>query len=249
MKRIAWIVFALAALSPRANAQVIVEDPLNLIQNIQQVIAQAKDYLQQVEHYKQMLKDYENQIDQLEAMSGNRGMSFLANGAAEKLNMRRYMPSEWTELMHLRNTGGYVPPHVRKWTQNIDRVRQTYGVQNGFGAFGRHAVRRVPEDWARFYEDQRLTTEASMGQAMTTTGLTQDRLNVVEMLLDEMERGGDRNDLKRAVDLNTRVNGELAVLLAELNRTLAMQAYAKGAESQRALRNQVLYYRMGQVNE
>jgi hypothetical protein len=250
MNRLLLVVLLLFASFGRdANAQMPVTDLANLAQSIEQVLGQAKDYAQQIKQYEQMLKDYQNQLDQLDAIRGGRGISNLQNAAFDRLNVRRYIPSDWDQVKWLRSGSGHFPEHVRKWAENVDRVRSVFGTRLGYPAFEDQMFDRLENDWVVLYEDQRVTTEAYMAQAITSSELTSDRINTVEGLLFALDDGGDRNDLKRAIDLNTRMSAEIALGMAELNRTMALQSYSRGTDSQRDMRNQILYFRSGQVNE
>lgn len=113
---------AIWAFAPAAKAQIPVTDVASLTQQIQQVMAWAQQYSQMV----QQIRNQVDQITQLQntynAMTGDRAMGMLLNGAADQA-ARRYLPADMTQLYDLYN--GTIVPGYRALTARIQGLRST----------------------------------------------------------------------------------------------------------------------------
>jgi hypothetical protein len=239
MKRIWCLAFVVAALfSGRASAQLVVNDPVNLIQNIFQVLNQGRQIAEEVQQYSQMIKDYEQMIKEYQSMTGLRGfVKSVRNGYFEKTLIRRAVPTDVAYMLGSRYMLDLMESGNRnaQFARDLRRVMQTYELPEREDLFGRST--RFAESASIAYGERLKASQAVMAGAATTQGFVSSRLQSVEDIIDETG-AADNKDLKASIDLNTRMQAETALLVAALLEAQSREAYASMADTQRDLASQ-----------
>lgn len=210
-------------------------DVTNLVENIEQVTQSIKQYEQMIKDYEQMLKDYEQHLKDYKTVIGSRGMSLIHNGTFEKNFLRRYMPADFDLAMNMRY-GTMGTPNNIQFENYLKKVVDRYKLPEVAPAF-QYAVGST-ETMKNVYDDRLRASQASMAATQTAQLNIDSRLGTIEGILNEAENGGaedEANDLKRSVDLNTRMVAETAFLQAELIRLTSQQLNLQGLDDQEDL--------------
>lgn len=239
MKRhVVILLVFLSLLSGRVSAQLVVEDPLNLVQNIIQVGKSVVQINNQVQQYTQMLKDYEQAIKEYQSMTGLRGfVKGVRNGYFDKTTIRRAVPTDVAYMLGSRYMLDLMESGNRnaQFARDLRRVMQTYELPEREDLFGRST--RFAESASIAYGERLKASQAVMAGAATTQGFVSARLQAVEDIIDETGNE-DNKDLKASIDLNTRMQAETALLVAALLEAQSREAYASMADTQRDLASQ-----------
>ncbi len=226
MKKIIAIIALLFITPSSAFAQWVVNDPANLVQNINQVA-------QTIEQINRLKLQYERQFEQLQkaaqqvsAMTGARGMGLLLNSAAN-LDDRRYTPQTWQDTLMILKKGG--SPGSQKDVKDIYKtMRVKYKIAN------RQKISPKNPDSPRAlnHELTTQTTLANFAVSEKAFNLSNKRIKNYETLLAEIEKTAD---LKAAQDLANRIAIENGMTINELNKLLATQMQLKAAQSNQDL--------------
>ncbi len=238
MKKLLLAFVGMLALSATAHAQWIVNDPVNLVENAAQVEQAIQQNVQMIKDYTQMLKDYQQMVKHYKTVIGSRGMSLLNNSGFERDFIRRYMPSDFDLAMNLRY-GGSTTGGTGKFQQYLNTLVQRYKLPEVGPAFER--VIGASQTFKNVYDDRLRASQAVLAATKTAQLNLTSRLGAIEGILDSSESGGsgdETNDLKRAVDLNTRMVAENAFLQAELIRLMSQNVSLKGLNDQEDLARQ-----------
>lgn len=187
---IARLVFtsSLALVSHGAYAQIPVTDALGLTQQIQQVQAWAGQY-------KQMIEQIQTQKQQLESLTGGKGMAQLAQNM-----LRQELPSDFvTTFDKLRSLGAGGASGAAK------------AIYDSIKTFD--CVQKFPTDVA-----QRRSCEASAMAVPQNLALLNSSMNSAKQRqsqLKELMSSIDTSDAKASADLNNRLTLEMALLQNE----------------------------------
>ena len=185
---------------------------------------------QAVAQLDQMRRDYANQIeqltnlkDQLAGMTGDKAIAGILNSAPEIA--ARDSADSLSAIMAGAMTGSSIPGNASALTARMDELKATFDLPD----IGTFLSSTTPQDRA-------LATQAGAGlAAIATAEDTYARANSsMGRVNDLMGRIDGNPDLKASVDYNTRMLGEIAVLL---NETLRIQAAAANAAGTDALSN------------
>lgn len=246
MKRL-WLLMALMLCAGSASAQFAVIDPANLAQNILQVGHNVTLIAKEVEQYTQMIKDYQQLIKEYESMTGLRGFASAArNGMFDKDVLRRAVPRDNIRWMQSRYILDYLDQtgQNRQFSRDMRRVMETYLLPEREALFGRSTRFNTPTSVA--YGELLKSSQAAMAGASATQTMVDSRLAAVEDLIDET--GSEENeDLKAAIDLNTRMQAETAILVAALLEAHSRDTYARMSETQGRLAGQSATERLFRV--
>lgn len=230
------MILLLLLLGLETQAQLPVTDVGNLAQNrvefIRETAQDVKQFAQMIKDYEQMLRDFENQTKQLKAVVGGRGMGQLRNTLFDKEFIRRYVPADWDLAQNLR----YGSPSSGALTRYGNRLRelmQRYALPEVGQSFAHmpaasNSVRNV-------YDDRLRSSQASMATAYTAQWNTEQRLATIEALMTTADLDGETADLKRSLDLNTRMTAEAALLQADQIRLLSQLLGNAALEEQQQL--------------
>ncbi|WP_299841556.1 type IV secretion system protein [uncultured Jannaschia sp.] len=187
----------------------------------------AASVAQAIAQLEQMRQDYENQIEQLQSMTGSKAISGILNSAQDIA--ARESADSLSAIMSGAMTGAAIPGNASALTARMNELKTTFALPdiNSFLASD------TPQDRA-------LATQAGAGLAAVATAEdTYARANTSMGRVNQLIGQIDANaDLKASVDYNTRMLGEIAVLLNESLRLQAAQANATGMDALLAAREQ-----------
>ena len=187
-------------------------------------VMDAGSIAQAVSQLEQMRRDYANQIeqltnlrDQLTSMTGDKAISGILNGAPDIA--ARDSADSLSSIMTSAMTGSVLPGNSSGLTARINDLKSTFDLPD----INTFLASAIPQDRA-------LATQAGAGLAAVATAEdTYGRANASMGRVNQLIGGIDTNaDLKASVDYNTRMLGEIAVLLNESLRIQAASANATG---------------------
>ena len=182
----------------------------------------------------QMRQDFENQIEQLtslqaqlDAITGSRGFGSLLNSAADQT--ARGAADSLRGIMDSAVSGGSLPGlNTSALSGRIDELKTVFGLDN----LSDFLNSSLPQD-------RGVATQAGSGLAAVATAEdTYQRANAamerVNGLIGDIDTA---SDLKAAIDYNTRMLGEMAVIMNELLRVQASVANTVGTDAVTAARD------------
>ena len=211
----------LAVLPGTATAQGIpVIDTSQIAQVVAQLRQQLKDYEEQIKQLATMKDQLENMRQRLEAITGPKGISDLLNGTAEKL--AREAAPDLASIANAAISGGSIGGNTADVKRLIEKLRTRFDL----GDLSTFDTSDIPADRA-------IASLAGSGMAAVATADDgYQRANAaaerVTQLIDRIDAAAD---LKASVDTNTRVQAEVALLLAELIRVQSASTRASGMEA------------------
>ena len=181
----------------------------------------AASVAQAIAQLEQMRQDYANQLEQLKSMTGDKAIAGILNSAPEIA--ARESADSLSSIMSGAMTGAAIPGNTSTLTARIDELKTRFDLRD-INAF---LTSDKPQDRA-------LATQAGAGLAAVATAEdTYARANTSMGRVNQLIGQIDSNaDLKASVDYNTRMLGEIAVLL---NESLRLQAAATNATGTGAL--------------
>ena len=187
----------------------------------------AASVAQAIAQLEQMRQDYANQLQQLQSMTGGKAISGILNGAQDIA--ARESAHSLSAIMSGAMTGATVPGNTSALSARMNELKTTFALPN----IEEFLTSDTPQDRA-------LATQAGAGLAAVATAEdTYARANTSMGRVNELIGQIDANaDLKASVDYNTRMLGEIAVLLNESLRLQAAQANATGMDALLAAREQ-----------
>ncbi|MEM7710170.1 MAG: type IV secretion system protein [Pseudomonadota bacterium] len=193
----------------------------------------------------QMREDYANQLeqlanlqDQLASMTGDKAISGILNGAGDMA--ARASADSLSAIMDGAMTGATVPGNSDALTARMDELKAIFDLPD-IGTF-------LTSELA---QERALATQAGAGLAAVATAEdTYARANSSMGRVNQLIGQIDGNpDLKASVDYNTRMLGEIAVLLNETLRIQAAAANATGTDALNAARGRAAQRTFMQVGE
>lgn len=187
----------------------------------------AASVAQAIAQLEQMRQDYANQLEQLHSMTGDKAIAGILNAAPDIA--ARESADSLSSIMSGAMTGSAIPGNSSALTARIDELKATFALPD-INAF-------LSSDKP---QDRALATQAGAGLAAVATAEdTYARANTSMGRVNQLIGKIDSNaDLKASVDYNTRMLGEIAVLLNESLRLQAAQANATGTDALQAAREQ-----------
>lgn len=224
-----------SALCSIANAQIPVTDAASIANDN---LTRALDIVEQARQYAQMVQDFENQIsqltnleDQLDAMTGTRGMGSLLNGVTEQ-GLRRYIPEDMNALLDLSSAAGGNTADAKAV---FDALQADYGhvdpliIDPTGGPVSLSADRRTR------------TTFAAMATAEGAYNQIRARTEAIEDMLTELDA---TTDVKASTDLQARIAAESALIENERLRLQSVQLQQTAATENEELVRQSQASRM-----
>ena len=180
----------------------------------------AASVAQALAQLEQMRQDYANQLQQLESMTGDKAIAGILNAAPDIA--ARDSADSLSSIMSGAMTGAAIPGNSSALTARIDELKGTFDLPD----INNFLTSDVPQDRA-------LATQAGAGLAAVATAEdTYARANASMGRVNQLIGNIDSNtDLKASVDYNTRMLGEIAVLLNETLRVQAATANATGTDA------------------
>jgi hypothetical protein len=182
---------------------------------------------QAVANLDQMRRDYANQIeqltnlkDQLESMTGDKAISGILNAAPDIA--ARQSADSLSSIMAGGMTGAPIPGNSATLTARINDLKSTFDLPD----IDTFLTSTLPQDRA-------LATQAGAGLAAIATaedsyGRANASMGRVNRLIGDIDANAD---LKASVDYNTRMLGEVVVMLNEMVRVQAAAANTVGTEA------------------
>jgi len=237
------IAFSFIASAPANAGGVPVIDASNIAQAIATLQQLQKTYgveskqlstgLKQLDEAVTAAIRLQTQIDQLErqfeSLTGNRDMGTLLNGRGAK-DARRVASKLGDIHATLQGEEGALPPG-HPLTGRLTEMRNRFSIPQAATVFD---VSRVPEKVAA-HDFASETTATTIVLSEDSFGRANASIDRVEVLLGALDT--DTPDLKASVDLNTRMLGELAFMLADAQRVDAALAQMVGALANESLRD------------
>ena len=184
-------------------------------------IAQAIAQLNQMQQdYANQLEQLQNLKDQLTSMTGDKAISGILNSAPDIA--ARDSADSLSSIMSGAMTGSAIPGNSSALTARIEELKTMFDLPD----INSFLSSETPQDRA-------LATQAGAGlAAIATAEDTYARANTSMGRVNQLINQIDSNaDLKASVDYNTRMLGEIAVLLNETLRVQAATANAAGTDA------------------
>lgn len=206
------------ALAPPAMAQIPVTDGANLAQSIQQALTTINQLQQQYQDFDQQIQQYEQQLEQYSASTGSYGLGELFGGDQAKT----YAPGTWQGSLAILEQGGS-PGNAA----DVADYARDYQDRYGFAAGNEVYSSGNSEQAAYTFDQQARSTRAALAISRTAYNRTGERLQRIQTYLDRIDSA---TDLKAAIDLQNRLNVEIAQALMEQNRLMAVQMQLGGAQ-------------------
>jgi type IV secretion system protein VirB5 len=201
-----------------ARAGIPVIDVANLAQAIQQVLSWVQQYSQMVDQYNQLVTTY-NQIQQAyNSTVGGRGMEGLMNLS----NLaRNYLPPDAAEMANVISNTSSTYSGLAARVQSIKSSNGVLsaGQISGFATEAQRALNMGRDNAAGL---QMLTEQAQQTSS--------SRYSQIQSLISSI---GSATDQKAILDLQGRLQGELAMQNNDNAKLQAMYAQAQAQELQR----------------
>lgn len=205
---------------PVAIASGIVFDPQNYAENVAEVTSMSKQYETLKEQYDQMQQQYHS-------ITGNYGWGNWNNGASD-LSKREWAPSNWHSA--LEGMSGGNPERYQELFSQYKQNHQTMSKDQ--------FAKGSDQNLATSYQNQVQTNQASATSATYEFNDINKHLQHLQQLGKQIELA---NNLKSAMDLNSRVQLEVAYISIEelrmqtvLNQQMAQSQASKIAEENEA---------------
>ncbi|TPE47315.1 type IV secretion system protein [Amaricoccus solimangrovi] len=180
----------------------------------------ASNVAQAIEQVRQGVEMIERAQQQINALTGPRGMSLLMNSATDVA--ARGAADSFPDLVEGAATGRDILGNTTRIVASINRIKANFDL-GGLGDF-------ASSDLAQYRS--LATLGGSSLAAMATGEDSYARANEAMARVTALVPRIDANtDVKAAIDFNTRVQIEQIQMTNELLRVLAAQANAQGAQS------------------
>src|SRR5699024_1905163 len=206
-KGIGFFILSMSLSAPVAYGQIPTTD-------VASITAQALQMLQQmnqlIDQYESLREQIDNQTKQIEAIKGGRNMS-----GAVGIDDYNNIPTNWEETLNQMN-GGQLSSQANDILVTMNKIDMD-AYQDLDDAYSEHFGKSA---------SQAGSYQALQGKAYNDTAERFAKLQ------DLMEKIDDTNDIKASVDLNSRINAEMAMLL---NEQMKLHALAEINTSQQKL--------------
>ena len=215
------LALSLGAAMPSARAQGIPTiDTSQIAQTVASLRQQIKDYEEQIKQLATMKEQLESLKGQLGAITGPKGISTILNSAADRLS--REDSPDLMSIVEAGVTGVGVASSTTSIGSTINRLRNRFDLD-----------RLAASNNSTVPADRALASLAGSGMAaVATAGEGSKRSNdAMTRIGDLIDRIDAAPDLKASVDYNTRVQAEVAALLAELIRVQSAATHTVGMQS------------------
>ena len=192
----------------------------------------ATAVLRAIQQIENQIAQLEQMQAQLESMTGAKGISGILNSASDQT--ARFSADSLSGILDNAMTGSAIGGNASALTSRIGELKTTFGLPDVSDFLSSD----LPQERA-------LATQAGSGMAaMATAEDAYARTDAATNRVNDLIGGIDSTaDLKASVDYNTRMLGEIAVLLNESLRLQAAMANAMGSDALTAARD-----RAGQRN-
>lgn len=217
---VSWVAIATAIATPANAGGIPVFDGSTFAQAVATVKALG-------DQLSEMAKDYAEQQAQtaklgeiFSGITGNRGLSDLLNGSAQG-EARRYAATPIESFTSLSIGDGELSGTASGLQDKAEAIMAEFGLRPGA-----EIVPAAPDSpRARNIDLHQGTALAALTVAEASFDAAPSRLAEIESLIGSID---GTPDLKASVDLNTRMQGQVALLLNELVMLQALQLRADG---------------------
>lgn len=187
---------------------------------INQAVMQFQEMKRQ---YDMMKKQYDELMALKNSVTGNYGMGALMN-TVEDLESRRELPQTWQEVVEMQK-GGFYGDRLQHYSQLLPIIETKFLSNN---AQDRDVVG---------YKLDKINTQAAFAATETTYNQLKKRLDTIEGLVTQIDQ---TQNVKQAMDLNSRIVAETGFVSLDLGRLNSMQVSLQATlqnDSNRELEN------------
>ncbi|WP_435106626.1 type IV secretion system protein [Arhodomonas sp. AD133] len=213
-----WGGSATASGIPTVDVVNIAQTTLTASNSTEQLFTTVEQLQKLKEQYETIKKQYEQQLEEWDGWTGARNLNSLLNGWEER-GERRYTPESWEETLAIlqegKNPGG-ATDELERIVKEVRDEDQRYSREELFGGDG-----EIPEslkDEAEDYERSGNRLYTHRGVSQVSFNKTNERLLKMESLITEINNA---RDPKAALDMQSRLVGQLGILLTEMIRMQA----------------------------
>ena len=180
----------------------------------------ATAVMRAVQQIENQIAQLESMRAQLDSMTGAKGISGILNSASDQSD--RFAAESLSGILDNAMIGSTIGGNAGALTARIDELKTTFGLPDVSDFLGSD----LPQERA-------LATQAGSGMAaMATAEDSYARTEAATARVNQLIGGiDDQPDLKASVDYNTRMLGEIAVLMNESLRLQAAMANAMGSDT------------------
>lgn len=214
MKRFIPILFVLSLVVPAAPAMagIPVIDAAKIGQDVVKYISEIAHWLSVINQWRNQALGMKRAYD---STIGNRDIGGLVNTLTDK-QVRQYMPEDWDSGLEAVHDASVAVTQLDREIANVSRELNHMTAKNMYAD--------PTSRYARDYERRRY--EALSAMSLARGMFNRGKLNIqnIEKLMTAIDRGG--NDQKAALDLNSRVTAEVALLNTQslqIQSTMAKQ--------------------------
>lgn len=197
---------------------------INIQQSIKELLKIAAQLAATMQHSEQLDRSFENSIRQLQALSGSRGMSILANNSAYK-DHRRNLSLDRKQVLD-RLAHGEMSQNKEQLSDRLLSLIEIYRLQEQSGTQA-HSLAALTN---RHYQSRAVASAAlTVSSADIAIENVAQSINTYESFIDEIDK---TQDIKASNDLIARLTAENGLLL---NRLLVLQGHSIANQAERQL--------------
>lgn len=199
--------------SQNVFSQIPTTDVVNSINQLMQYAEQLEDSITQLEQYEEQIKQVKNMDEQLKAMSGIRDVAELLN-SDEFASIRRDLPTDTLSVID-DLADGKVPETTSEYKATLSALYDAYpALSKEYEIENKEINERRIEIENREIASN-VTVASSIHQSLKNTD---KNISTMEQLILEIDK---TEDLKGSIDLQSRMIGEVGLILIQQNRLMA----------------------------
>lgn len=182
-------------------------------------------YIQQINHWVSTINHWKNQALEMQraydSTVGNRNIGALVNAVNDK-EFRQYLPMDWDSALEVFDDVNGLVSELDAEIATLTTELKHMSAKNMYAD--------PTSQYAKDYERRRMNAMASMSIARGVFNRGKTQIANIEKLLKAVDNAG--NDQKAAIDLNSRISAEVALLNAQ-----KLQVQATMAEQMAEMQN------------
>jgi type IV secretion system protein VirB5 len=201
MKKLISLTFGLLllGLAPAAEAALPVYDSASIKQAIM-------EFQQLKKQYDMLKKQYDEMVAMKDSMTGNYGMGILLNGIEEEAS-RRALPQTWREVVEMQKKGFY-GDLLQHYSDMLPKIDLNFLSAN-----------KKDRDVVG-YKLSKDNTQSAFAATEAVYNQLDQRLKTIEGLMGQIDQ---TQNIKQAMDLNSRIVAETGFVSLDLARLNSMQ--------------------------
>ena len=212
------LLITICVISIKSHAQIPVTDGLSLIQALESWVTELEGLANQGIEIQNQVEQIQQARERLSAITGAKDIAQLLNSKDFK-ELRRVIPGDTLDIIEDISKGN-LPKTNRDYKKVIGKIYDIYPVLEKDSLKG-----KTPRQVTRLKNDV-IDRDKSISLTATSTyyaaaQAAQANIQTVEALIDEID---NTEDLKAALDLNSRIMGEVAIQINQLIKIQAMDA-------------------------